>query len=582
MRSASSSTCSRRTTCSPNGSPGSCTTSPSMPSPGKAGVSEPRQAADFLREVREQERAACLPEAIASYEAAVAAAERGGEPTVLAEALRRLAVVRRHRSEVAAARAVCQKSYEVARQAGNDLLAAEALNTLGGLHLSAGAPDDARRVFLEALELGGSSREVRARVEQNLGILANIRGELHEAIARYERSLDAYRDCGDEHGCALAYHNLGMVSADRGWLNAADCYFRESRALAERVGDVYLRGLCLVNHADVDVMRQRFENAQQKAEEALALFDQLGARSAKADAYRVIGIVYRETGRIVLAESRLRSAIELAVAAGAALGEAEASRELAVLYQAQGRNQDALRLLNTASRLFQRLDARVDQVDVGGKRAELKGVYLDVVRAWGRSIESSDAYTFGHCERVARNAVAMARALGLDDQDETTVLLGAYVHDVGQLRIPHELLHKPEPLTREERNVVQMHPIWGIELLANVEFPWDLKPIIRWHHERYDGTGYPDRLKGDAIPLAAQIVGILDVYDALTTARAYQAGLPPAQALAEMTRCRGGWSPRVFAAFVTVIARDGRHVAPGHTTSPDSATHPAGDRKSVV
>src|SRR3989449_981272 len=299
-----------------------------------------------------------------------------------------------------------------------------------------------------------------------------------------------------------------MVSADRGWLNAADCYFRESRALAERVGDVYLRGLCLVNHAEVDVMRQRFESARQQAEEALALFDQLGAKSAKAEAYRVIGMVYRETGRIVLAESRLRSAIELAVAAGAVLGEAEASRELALLYQAMGRNQEALRLLNTASRLFQRLDARVDLIHMGGKLAELKEAYLAVVRAWGQSIESSDSYTFGHCERVARNAVAMARVLGLDDHDETAVLLGAYVHDVGQLRIPHELLRKPGPLTREEREVVQMHPIWGIELLASVEFPWDLKPIIRWHHERYDGTGYPDRLKGDEIPLAAQIVGM--------------------------------------------------------------------------
>src|SRR6058998_3443777 len=577
MRSASSSTCSRRTTCSPNGSPASCTISPSMPSPGKAGVTEQRQAADFLHEARERERAACLPEAIACYEAAVAAAERGGEQTVLAEALRRLAVVRRHRSEVAAATALCQRSYEVARQAGDDLLAAEALNTLGGLHLSAGAPDEARRAFLEALELGGSSRELRARVEQNLGILANIQGELHEAIARYERSLDAYRDCGDEHGCALAYHNLGMVSADRGRLSAADCYFRESRALAERVGDAYLRGLCLVNHAEVDVMRQQFENARQRAEEALALFDQLGARSAKADAYRVIGMVYRETGRAVLAESRLRSAIELAVAADAVLGEAEASRELALLYQAMGRNQEALRLLNTASRLFQRMDARVDLVHVGGKLAELKGVYLDVVRAWGESIESSDSYTFGHCERVARNAVAMARVLELDDHDETAVLLGAYVHDVGKVRVPHEILRKPGPFTREERELVEMHPIWGIELLANVEFPWDLKPIIRWHHERYDGSGYPDRLKGDEIPLAAQIVGILDVWDALTTARAHQPALPPAQALAEMTRCRGWWSPRVFAAFVTVIARDGRHVAPGHTTSPDSATHPAGD-----
>src|SRR5207244_5544411 len=89
----------------------------------------------------------------------------------------------------------------------------------------------------------------------------------------------------------------------------------------------YLRGLCLVNHAELDVTRQRFEDARQKAEEALAVFDQLGVKSAKAEAYRVIGMVYRETGRIVLAESRLRSAIELAVAAGAVLGEAEADRK---------------------------------------------------------------------------------------------------------------------------------------------------------------------------------------------------------------------------------------------------------------
>ena len=129
------------------------------------------------------------------------------------------------------------------------------------------------------------------------------------------------------------------------------------------------------------------------------------------------------------------------------------------------------------------------------------------------------------------------------------------MHDVGQLRIPHELLRKPGPLTREERELVQMHPIWGIELLASVEFPWDLKPIIRWHHERYDGTGYPDRLKGDEIPLAAQIVGMLDVYDALTSARAYQSARTADQALAELTRYRSWWSDRVFEAFLKGIVQ---------------------------
>src|SRR2546422_3751951 len=441
-----------------------------MPSRGEASVTPlvglsgaSFRAADLLHAAREQERAGCIPEAIERYEVAIEAAQRDGEHARLAEALRRLAVQRHHRSEPARARELCRRSYDVARQIGDDGLAAEALNTLGGLDVTTGSLEDARKTFLRALELGGSSRQLRARVQQNLGIVANIQGELNEALARYERSLAAYRDCGDEHGCAIAYHNLGMVSADRGRLDAADCYFQESRTLAERAGDVYLHALCLVNHGEVDVGRQRFEDARQKAELALALLDQLGARGAKADAYRVIGMVYRDTGRHALAESRLRSAIELAAGAGSVLNEAEASRELALLYQAMGRNQEALRLLSAAHRLFRRLDARVDLVHVDGKVAALEGTYLAVVRAWGQSLESSDSFTFGHCERVARNAVAVARVLGLDATAERTILLGAYLHDVGMVRVPHEILHKPGPLSREERAVVERHTVWGID-----------------------------------------------------------------------------------------------------------------------
>src|SRR6184192_608997 len=521
-------------------SPPDSSTFPTMPSPGDVAVS---RAGDMLERARERERAGCVTAAIDGYEEAIAAAEHGGDATVLAEALRRLAILRRHRDEPALARQLCQRSYDVAHGIGHDVLAAEALNTLGGLDIATGSLEQAVKTFLRALELGGSSRQLRARVQQNLGIVANIQGELNEALARYERSLAAYRDCGDEHGCAITYHNLGMVSADRGRLEAADCYFRESRTLAERVGDVYLQALCLVNHGEVDVARQRFDEARDKAERALALLDQTGARGAKADAYRVIGMVYRETGRLALA-----------AAAGSVLNEAEASRELALLYQAMGRNHDALRMLSATHELFRRLDARVDLVHVGGKLAVLEGAYLAVVREWGQSIESSDSFTFGHCERVAENVVAVAQALGLNDTQQRTVLLGAYLHDVGMVRVPHEILHKAGPLTTEERAVIEMHPVWGIELLADIQFPWDLKPIIRSHHERYDGSGYPDRLMGDAIPLGAQIVGILDVYDALTTARARQPALAPEQALQEITRSRAWWSEPVYQAFVRTVS----------------------------
>jgi putative nucleotidyltransferase with HDIG domain len=345
-----------------------------------------------------------------------------------------------------------------------------------------------------------------------------------------------------------------MVSADREQWEEAIGYFTRSRETAEREGDLHLQGLCLLNQAaDVYLARQHYEEARANAEAALAIFHRLGARSEKSGAYRVIGVVYRETGRAALGEARLRASIDLALETGSIMNEAEARRELALLCQMMGRNQEALSLLNAAHRLFRRLDARRDLVRVDGKVADLERTYLAVVREWGQSIESNDSYTFGHCERVARNAVTLARSLGLDHEQQTTIRLGAYLHDVGKVSVPHEILNKPGKLTREEFALVQQHPVRGVELLASVELPWDLKPIIRWHHEKYDGTGYPDRLRGDEIPLSAQIVGIVDVYDALTSARPYRPALHPARALEELSTMSSAWSTPVFLSFLGVL-----------------------------
>ena len=513
-----------------------------MPSPGSA--------AELFDNATDLEPHGSVAQAVERYNEAVFAAERSGDEAVLAEALRRRAIVRHRQGDAYGARVDCRRSYGLARALAKDLLAAEALNTLGALDLTTGHLETARRELLRALELGGSEPALRARVEQNLGIIANIQGDLVEAPERYRRSLDAYQSAGDLHGAALAYNNLGKVSADRDQIAEAEQYFRRCLALARKVGDRHLQGLCLINHAELDIVRQRFEDARDKGEVALALFEALGARDATADAHRILGMMYRETGRTALGEARLRAAIDLAAAAPSILGEAYARRELAILCQASGRNQEALRLLNDAYRLFRRLDARRDLVHVGGKVAELEATYLAVVREWGRSIESNDGRTHGHSERVAQGAVALARALGLDSHTETTILLGAYLHDLGKLRVPYGILYKKGHLTPAERTVLRMHPALGVELLQDVEFPWDLKAVIRWHHERCDGTGYPDGLRGDAVPLTAQIVGIVEVYDALVNARPGETPLPEELALAYIANNRRWWSPAVVDAFL--------------------------------
>jgi putative nucleotidyltransferase with HDIG domain len=510
-------------------------------------------AADRLAAARRLERGGHLARAIAEYECAIVDAERSQSYGVLAEALRLLAVVRHQLDDTRSARSLCERSRDVALGAGNQLLAAAALNTMGGLDLMTGALDAADRAFHEALRRGESDLALTAKVEQNLGILANIRGRHDEAVTRYARSLESYGKCGDRHGCAIAYHNLAMVSADRGQFDDATRYFAMSLAIAEVEGDVFLRAAALVNCAEVDVACQRFENARQKIDDALACFDKLEARGLRAGAHRVQGMIFRETGRPELAGHHFQTAIQLAIEAGSMLNEAEASRELATLHRMNGRNHDALRMLTTALRLFRRLDARTEMVDVGAKVAELESGYLSVVRAWGQSLESTNSRSFGHCERVAQMAVAIARAMRLTDHEETTILVGAYLHDVGMIRIPRAILEKTGPLTREEIEIVRRHPALGVELLASIDFPWDIKPIVRWHHERLDGTGYPDGIAGDALPLSVQIVGIAEAFDALTNSRPDRAALSPRNAAYQISTARGRWSEPVVNAFVRTV-----------------------------
>lgn len=515
---------------------------------------ELRPAGVMLRNGRSHDRAGRLDDAILAYEQAARLAGQSGERAVLVEALRRQAVVHHRRNEPEEAQQLCSQSYEEALRLGDRTLAGEALNALAGFRIQCGEIESARTTFAEALDYSNDSDALRGRIHQNLGILANIQGDHLRALEHYRRSLEAFEHAGDDRGCAIAYHNLGMIASQRGDLTDAEDSFARSSVIAARTEDVHLQGLCELNRAEVAQKRQQHDEALRRAEAALSTFEVLGSRADKADAYKVIGMVFRDTGRPVLAEARLRSAVALALETGWVLGEAEASRELARLYQGLGRNQEALQLLNHAHGLFSRLDARVELVDVAGKQQDLEGTFLALVREWGQSIESSDPYTFGHCERVAQYAIAVAGELGLDQMQQTTVRLGAYLHDVGKVKVPHEVLNKPGRLSEDEFELMKLHTVHGVELLSGVEFPWDIKPIIRWHHEKVDGTGYPDRLRGDEIPLAAQIIGIVDVFDALTTTRSYRPAMSRSAALAEMERCRAWWRPEVFRAFLVALA----------------------------
>ncbi|HEY6117878.1 MAG TPA: HD domain-containing phosphohydrolase [Candidatus Dormibacteraeota bacterium] len=539
-------------------------------------MSEPRHPTVTPELLLEQARTADLggdvAVAIRGYGRAIQVATERGATVVLADALRCLSVLHHRRNEPETARALCARSLELGRTMGDGRIIAHALNTLAGFAFEAGNMTEAHRLFEAALGAAAAHPTIAARVEQNLGMLHAVSGDLDQALAHYHLSLRALERAGDAGGQAVAHHNLGLAAIDRKKWTEAERHLGESLRLARATGDRHIEALCLLNRSGILVAQQRYDEARTTTEEALQLFGNLESEIDKADAYRMLGVVFRETGRPQLAEARLQEAIQKAQSTGGLLAEAEARQELAILYQAQNRNREALTLLNASYQVFGRVNALGALRDIAAKVADLENAYLSVVKDWGQSIESADGYTYGHCGRVAEYAVAVAAALGLSAAEQRTIRLGAYLHDVGKVRVPHEVLNKPGRLTNEEFALIKMHPVWGAEMLAEIEFPWELIPIIRWHHERYDGRGYPDGLTGEAIPLHAQIVSIADVWDALTTNRSYRPAMSAEQAHGVITRDATAWSPRILAAFISAMTESATLGAVGPASlPPDSA-----------
>jgi HD-GYP domain-containing protein (c-di-GMP phosphodiesterase class II) len=155
---------------------------------------------------------------------------------------------------------------------------------------------------------------------------------------------------------------------------------------------------------------------------------------------------------------------------------------------------------------------------------ELRASYMATVRALANAVEARDAYTGRHAERVAAYGLELARARGLALADDQQTEFGFLLHDVGKVAVPDAILFKPAPLTAEERLLMEQHPVIGSEILRGIDFLGDAKLVVRHHHERWDGGGYPDGLSGEVIPQAARIFAVADTLDALTTDRPYRPG----------------------------------------------------------
>jgi putative nucleotidyltransferase with HDIG domain len=181
--------------------------------------------------------------------------------------------------------------------------------------------------------------------------------------------------------------------------------------------------------------------------------------------------------------------------------------------------------------------------------------YLATITSLARTIEAKDPYTGGHTERVAEVALLLARELEFDEAEQRAIGVGAVIHDIGKVGIPDDILLKQGHLSPEELAIIRRHPEISTYILAELELPPMVKEMVRHHHERFDGFGYPDGLTGEDIPLAARVLAVADALDAMTSDRPYRSGRPLVEARAEIGAQAGlQFCPRVVAALDATFA----------------------------
>ena len=211
-------------------------------------------------------------------------------------------------------------------------------------------------------------------------------------------------------------------------------------------------------------------------------------------------------------------------------------------------NSDDVRLLST---IGNHVTIAVGNIELF---TSLQEAYLATVRSLAAAVDAKDTYTRGHSDKVATYATLIAQRMGLSHDQLTALEMAAYLHDIGKIGVPEEILLKPGRLTDDEMAQMRHHPLIGANILKPVAFPWAITPIVRHHHEFWDGKGYPAGLKGEEIPLLARILCVADSYEAMTADRPYRAGRSAVDAVEELRNCSGTqFDPRVVETMTAVV-----------------------------
>ena len=508
---------------------------------------------------REAQRTGAWDEALAHYESALALIPAGEGAGDRAKVLRFMGVVHSERGNLEVGLQNFRQSLDVAEAAGLKAHISASYVSLACVELLRGNLEAAADLYLRARPVAEEEGDERlvAQIDSNLGIIANIQGNVAVALLSYRSALERYRRLGDKQLATGALTNMAMAHIDLAEWEAAEACFGEAGEIARETGDTHMQGRVSLNRTELHLKRRRWEAAQESVEQSLQVFQRLRAKTEIAEAYRFQGILYRETGRPEQSDTHFALSLGMAEACQNRLLQAETQMEWALLHLEEERKQEGILYLNRSLKLFQELKAKREVLDIEKRLERLQELYLPAVKAWGADLtEGKDPYQVGHAQRVADYATKLAREVGMAGWDLTWLRIGAYIHDLGNMAVPAEVLGKTDALSEGEREIMKVHTLMGDSLAKQLDFPDEVRPIVRHHHEQWGGYGYPDKLAGEEIPFGARVVSLADVYDALRSPRSFRAAYGKEQALEVMEKDAATmFDPTLFGVFRDMLLR---------------------------
>ncbi len=453
---------------------------------------------------------------------------------------------------------------------------AHSLNSIGVIFRKRNNLERAEEYYRKALRIREETGDLSglAMSYNNIGILIKAKGDLESALDYHNRSLKLKKELGDKSGISISYSNIGDIQLELEEYTPALEYYRKSLSIVEELEDEKgISSNCtLIGH--IMILLEKYDEALEYLERGLRISTRIGTRICESDCYREFSNLYKAMGdyeRAFLFYKKYSSLTQEIFSEKSA----ETIARLQIRYETEQKEKEAelyyLRNVDLRREINDRklvetqlvtqehlLEERVKDrtIELQKSMKKLKKSMEGTIHTLSKIIESKDPYTSGHQLRVAELARMIAIEMGFPEERVEAIYMISLVHDIGKISIPQEILSRPGKLSELEQEIVRTHPQTGYDILSNVEFPWPVADVILQHQELYDGSGYPNGLKGNDIMIEARIIAVADVIESMTSHRPYRSIPGIDKAIEEITQNSGIlYDPEVAEVCARIICK---------------------------